>query len=158
MLFNSIFDFFENTPPLPHRLMGLDIGEKTIGVAVSNSGCTLASPLKTVTYKKITGALPELKKIKEDYGVQSLVIGYPLNMDGSEGDRCDFIKKIAAELASALSMSAMLWDERMSTVSAERTLIDLDMSRNKRKKNIDAHAASIILQSFLDRLSNTPKA
>ncbi len=152
MLFLSIFDFFENAPKLPHRLMGLDIGEKTIGVAISNSDCTMASPLKIVNYSKISSAAIDLKKIKEEYGTKSLVIGYPLNMDSSEGERCEFVSKISTQLVQALEMPALLWDERMSTLSAERAMISLDVSRSKRKKNIDAHAASIILQSFLDRL------
>ncbi len=138
------------------RLLGLDIGERTIGVALSDSGHSIATPLKLIERTKFTKDILELKKIITDYSVGGYVLGYPVNMDGTEGPRCDSIKDFGREMANHREVFGAdpwiaLWDERLSTVSVNKFLIgDVDMSRTKRKQNVDKLAAQFILQGALD--------
>ena len=135
------------------RLMGLDVGSKTIGVALSDLGRTIATPTATVRRRKFTADAQALGGIIEDNQVGGLVIGLPLNMDGSEGPRCQSVRQFAANLLGRIDIPTAFWDERLSTVSAERVLIEADMSRKRRAQVIDKMAAAIILQGALDRLS-----
>lgn len=142
--------------PKNARLLGLDIGERTIGVALSDSGHSIATPLKLIERTKFTKDILELKKIIQDYGVRGYVLGYPVNMDGMEGPRCESIKHFAQEMGNHPDIFGdnpwiALWDERLSTVSVNKFLIEeRDMSRTKRKQNVDKLAAQFILQGALD--------
>lgn len=150
MIFKNFSDFQKSVAPMPHRLLALDVGTKTVGVAVSDSQCRMSSPLKTVIKHPQFIEVKELQSIIAEYSVKSLIVGYPLHMNGDEGDRCAYVEKYAQQLSERIGLPILFWDERMSTVSAERFLLDGDMSRAKRKTHIDAVAASVILQSFLD--------
>ncbi len=142
------------------RLMGLDLGTKTIGVAVSNQDQTIASAVTTIQRSKFSRDLEELGKIAKEYDIGGIVLGWPLNMDGSAGPRCDATRSFADELAKypqALGMEPgtdmwiALFDERLSTSTVEDFLVkDVDMSRTKRKQVIDKLAAQVILQNALD--------
>lgn len=150
MIYKTFLEFKENVTSLPHRFLCLDVGTKTIGVAVSDSKATIASSLKTLPAKG--DVVNELRKITESYEVKSIIVGYPLHMNGDISEKCAYVEKIAEHIQSQLNLPILLWDERMSTLSAERILLEADMSRAKRKQHIDALAAGIILQSFLDFL------
>ena len=135
------------------RLMGLDLGSKTIGAALSDLGRTIATPTVTLRRGKFKADAQALRAIIEENDVGGLVIGLPLNMDGSEGPRCQSVRQFAANLLAEFDIAIAFWDERLSTVSAERSLLEADMSRKRRGEVIDKMAAAIILQGALDRLS-----
>jgi putative holliday junction resolvase len=134
------------------RIFGLDLGTKTIGLALSDGLLTVASPLRTIHRTKFTKDANELLKLSEKLDVFALVIGLPLNMDGSEGPRAQSTRAFARNLAPILPLPVAFWDERLSTVAAERFLLEADYSRRKRAAKIDATAASLILQGALDRM------
>ncbi len=139
------------------RVLGLDLGEKTIGLAISDSGLSLASPLETIRRSKFTKDAAALAAIIEDRNVGALVIGLPVNMDGSEGPRCQSVRTFAENLASIANvmLPAAFWDERLSTSAVQRFLVDeADMTRQRRGEVVDKMAAAYILQGALDRLSN----
>jgi putative Holliday junction resolvase len=133
-------------------LMGLDPGTKTIGTAFCDAGWRFASPGKTLPRGKFARDKAALEALAVERGVTGLVIGLPLNMDGSEGPRAQANRAFARNLA-VLGLPILLWDERWSTASAERSLIDQDMSRARRADRIDAAAAAVILQAAIDALS-----
>jgi putative Holliday junction resolvase len=138
--------------PAVGAVMGLDFGEKTIGVAVSDRMRSVASPLETVRRAKFTldaGRLMEIAAAREIAGV---VIGLPLNMDGTEGPRCQSTRAFARNLERLTPLPIAFWDERLSTVAAERALLEADTSRKRRGEVIDHVAAGVILQGALDRL------
>ncbi len=135
------------------RLMGLDLGSKTIGMALSDLGRTIATPAVTLRRGKFKADAQALRGLIEENDVGGLIIGLPLNMDGSEGPRCQSVRQFAANLLAEFDIAIAFWDERLSTVSAERTLLAADMSRKRRAEVIDKMAAAIILQGALDRLS-----
>ena len=139
--------------PAHARLLGLDLGTKTIGLALSDVERRIASPLETIQRVKFGLDAAALLKIAEKHAVAGLVIGLPLNMDGSEGPRAQSSRAYARNLAAALELPVLLWDERWSTASAERGLIDQDMSRAKRATRIDSAAAAVILQGAIDALA-----
>lgn len=137
------------------RLLGLDLGEKTIGLALSNSDLTLASPLHTIRRRKFTEDAMVLGELCREREVGGLVVGLPLNMDGSEGTRARSTKQFARNLIeiAGLGLPVALWDERLSTAAVERFLIDeADMSRRRRGEVVDKMAAAFILQGALDAL------
>jgi putative holliday junction resolvase len=134
------------------RLLGLDLGEKTVGLALSDPGLTVASPITTIRRTKFTADATELLRIAADRQVGGLVIGLPLNMDGSEGPRCQSVRQFAVNLTKLQDLPILFWDERLSTVAVERNMIDADMSRAKRAKVVDQAAAAFILQGVLDAL------
>ncbi len=139
------------------RLLGLDLGEKTIGLAISDSGLSLASPLETIRRSKFTKDAAALGALIQERNVGALVIGLPVNMDGSEGPRCQSVRTFAENLASIANvmLPAAFWDERLSTSAVQRFLIDeADMTRQRRGEVVDKMAAAYILQGALDRLSN----
>ena len=138
--------------PAHARLLGLDLGTKTIGTALCDAGWRFATAGKTLPRGKFTRDLEELRKLAKDRSVAGIVLGLPLNMDGSEGPRAQSARAYARNLAP-LGLPVLLWDERWSTASAERDLIAQDWSRAKRAERIDSHAAAVILQAALDALS-----
>jgi len=134
------------------RLIGLDLGEKTIGMAVSDPGLSLASPIGTIQRTKFTPDAKELIRVIDDRGVAGLVIGLPINMDGSEGPRCQSVRSFAKDLLRLRELPIAFWDERLSTMAVERAMIAADMTRKKRAKAVDTAAAAWILQGALDAL------
>lgn len=134
-------------------LLALDLGTRTIGTALCDAGWRFASADKTLPRGKFGRDREVLADLVAARSVRGLVIGLPRNMDGSEGPRAQASRAYARNLAGGLDLPVLLWDERWSTVSAERSLIEQDMSRAKRKDRIDAHAAAVILQAAIDALS-----
>jgi putative holliday junction resolvase len=141
---------------MPERgsLLGLDLGTKTIGVAVSDPDRKLAAPVITIARARFASDAERLLKLAEEQRAVGFVLGLPLNMDGSEGPRAQATRAFARNLAKLTALPIGLWDERLSTAAVERVLIEADASRRKRKAVIDQHAAAYILQGALDRLSH----
>ena len=135
------------------RLLGLDMGTKTIGLALSDVSCSIATPLATIARAKFSSDLKKLAEVIHENNVSALVIGLPVNMDGSEGPRAQSVRAFARNLGATLPLPVVFWDERLSTVAVERTLIEADASRRRRKQVVDKMAASFILQGALDRLA-----
>ncbi|MEQ1952633.1 Holliday junction resolvase RuvX [Mesorhizobium sp. CN2-181] len=133
-------------------LAGLDLGEKTIGVAVSDRGLSFAHPRPVILRKKFTADAEALLKLLASEQTGAIVIGLPVNMDGSEGPRVQATRAFVRNMQRLTDLPFAYWDERLSTVAAERTLIEMDFSREKRKGKIDSAAAAFILQGVLDRL------
>lgn len=145
-----------DTPEFVHetrgrRLLGLDLGTKTIGIAVSDSLWTVASPLSTIKREKFAKDAQALIAACETQETGGLVLGLPLNMDGSEGPRAQATRAFQRNLEKFSSLPVTFWDERLSTVAAERALLEADASRAKRARVIDSIAASLILQGALER-------
>ena len=134
------------------RLMGLDLGAKTMGVAVSDVSRTIATARTTIRRTRLSRDIETLRAMIAADGIGGIVVGLPVNMDGSEGPRAQSARDTAARLADALGLPVALWDERLSTVAAERPLLDADLSRRKRARVVDRVAAAYILQGALDRL------
>ncbi len=133
------------------RLLGLDVGTKTIGLALSDVTCKVATPFDTIRRAKFAGDARTIGAIAAEHGVGGLVIGLPLSMDGTEGRRCQSVRQFAANLLQRVGLDAAFWDERLSTAAVERMLIgEADMSRKRRAKVIDKAAAAYILQGALD--------
>ena len=139
-------------------LLGLDLGTKTIGVAVSDPDRKLATGIETIQRKTFTADAARLLKLAAERNVVGFILGLPINMDASEGPRAQSTRAFARNFAKLTELAIGLWDERLSTVAVERELIDMDMSRAKRAKVIDEHAAIFILQGALDRLATLRKA
>jgi putative holliday junction resolvase len=135
-------------------LIGLDLGTKTIGVAVSDPDRCLATGVTTVQRKAFKADAARLIDIAKERTAVGFVLGLPINMDGSEGPRAQSTRAFARNFAALTSLAIALWDERLSTAAVERELIGMDMSRARRAEVIDEHAAIFILQGALDRLSN----
>ncbi len=138
---------------LPGALMGLDLGTKTIGVAVSDGLRITATALETVRRTKFSADAARLEEIIAGRGIAAIVLGLPRNMDGSEGPRCQSTRAFARNLAARIAQPIAFWDERLSTVAAERALLEADSSRKRRSEVIDKVAAAFILQGALDRLA-----
>jgi len=139
--------------PAVGALVGLDLGDKTIGVAISDPMRGIASPLRTIRRRKFTLDAAELLDLVRARQVTGLILGLPLNMDGSEGPRVQSTRAFARNLSALTAQPIGFWDERLSTVAAERALLDADLSRARRAQVIDHVAAGVILQGFLDRLA-----
>ncbi|NIZ60699.1 Holliday junction resolvase RuvX [Sedimentitalea sp. CY04] len=153
MIHDEIEDFATSLPT--HRaLMGLDLGDKTVGVAVSDLMGTVATPLETVRRKKFTVDAARLLEIIKDRDIGGIVLGLPRNMDGTEGPRCQKTRAFARNLSRLTELPIGFWDERLSTVAAERALLEADTSRKRRSEVIDHVAASYILQGVLDRMAH----
>ena len=144
---------FREALPAGGVLLGLDLGTKTIGTALCDAGWRFASAGKTLARGKFGADRLALAGLVAERGVVGVVIGLPLNMDGSEGPRAQSSRAYARNLAGALGLPVLLWDERWSTASAERGLIEQDMSRAKRAGRIDSAAAAVILQAAIDGLA-----
>ena len=142
--------------PSGGRLAGLDVGTKTIGLATCDAGWSYASPVETLKRTKFTGDLEALKGFIAKHGIVGLVVGLPLNLDGTDSPRTQSVRAFARNLAP-LALPILLWDERWSTVAVERAMIEADMSRAKRAEKVDAHAAAHILQGAIDALVNLPR-
>lgn len=135
------------------RLLGLDLGDKTVGLAVSDPALTLASPLETIRRKKFTIDAEALLAIVDREGIGGLVLGYPVSMDGTEGPRCQSTRQFARNLERLRDLPMALWDERLSTAAVERLLTsEADLSRARRAQVVDKMAAAYILQGALDSL------
>lgn len=147
----SLEDFIAAVPDRT-RLLGLDLGTKTIGLALSDLGRGIASPMETIRRKKFTLDAEQLLKICSEQGVGGLVLGLPLNMDGTEGPRVQATRAFTRNLAPKTDLPMTFWDERLSTAAVTRTLLEADSSRAKRAEVVDKMAAAYILQGFLDRL------
>lgn len=139
--------------PKGHPLIGLDLGTKTIGVAVSDRLLTVATPLLTIKRTKFTADAAQLLEIANQRQIGGIVLGLPINMDGSEGPRAQSTRAFARNFARLTDLPIGLWDERLSTAAVERELIAADVSRARRARVIDEHAAIFILQGALDRLA-----
>jgi putative Holliday junction resolvase len=135
------------------RLIGLDLGTKTIGTALSDPGLTIATPLRTIRRTKFGKDAAELLDLCERENVGAIVLGLPVNMNGTEGPRAQATRAFARNLERMTDLPIALWDERWSTAAAERAMIEADLSRAKRAARIDAAAAGFILQGVLDRLA-----
>ncbi len=136
------------------RSLALDIGDKTIGIAASDLLNITAQGVKTIKRTSSKEDLKQLGELISQYDAKILVIGYPKNMNGTEGERCELVKKFAEKISKIYpDIKQVFWDERLSTVAAEKNLIAADVSRAKRKKVIDKMAAVYILQGYLDSLN-----
>jgi putative Holliday junction resolvase len=141
--------------PAAERLLGLDLGEKTIGLAISDRDHRVASPLETLRRAKFTQDAAALAVVCAERRVGGLVLGLPINMDGSEGPRCQSVRQFARNLerVAGLDLPVAFWDERLSTAAVERLLVqEADMSRRRRAQVVDKMAAAYILQGALDSL------
>ncbi len=138
------------------RILGLDVGSKTIGVAVSDELGWTAQGLKTIQIQEDEqkSGIPELEEIIREYGIEKIIVGLPKNMNGTIGPRGEISLQFAKLLKNRFSLPVELWDERLTTMAAELILLTADVSRKKRKKVIDKMAASLILQSYLDSLGS----
>ncbi len=134
------------------RLMGVDLGSKTVGLALSDVSLTVATPLETIKRTKFTADVARLLALTAEHGVGGLVVGLPLNMDGSEGPRCQSTRAFVRNLEKLTELPVVFQDERMSTQAVTRTLLDADTSRARRAELVDKMAAAYILQGALERL------
>ncbi|MBM3535059.1 MAG: Holliday junction resolvase RuvX [Alphaproteobacteria bacterium] len=134
------------------RLLGLDLGTKTIGLAIADATLSIATPLETIKRTKFNKDADELFKVVDGRQVGALVLGLPLNMDGSEGPRCQSVRQFAANLMAKREIEIAFWDERLSTAAVTRTLLDADASRKRRGEVVDKMAAAFILQGALDAI------
>ncbi len=151
MIHDTFEDFAAALPPMS-ALAGLDLGEKTIGVAVSDRIGAVATPLETVRRKKFGVDSARLLEIIKARDLSGILLGLPRNMDGTEGPRCQSTRAFARNLSRLTELPIGFWDERLSTVAAERALLEADTSRRRRAEVIDHVAASYILQGALDRM------
>ena len=151
-MIHDVFEEFAAACPPMTALVGLDLGDKTIGVAVSDRLGSVATPLETIRKKKFTQDSARLMEIVAHRGIGAILLGLPRNMDGSEGPRCQSTRAFARNLAGLTDLPIGFWDERLSTVAAERALLEADTSRKRRAEVIDHVAAAYILQGALDRM------
>jgi putative Holliday junction resolvase len=151
-----ILPLIEAAVHLPARgaLIGLDLGTKTIGVAVSDPDRKLATGVVTVTRKNFTADAAQVLALAVERSATGFVLGLPVNMDGTEGPRAQSTRAFARNFSKLTELPIAFWDERLSTAAVERGLIEADMRRDRRKEVIDQHAAMYILQGALDRLAN----
>ncbi len=136
------------------RLLGLDIGAKTVGLALSDATLTVATPLQTLRRTRFTHDLELLRGIAAEHDVGGLVLGLPVNMDGSEGRACQSVRNFAGELLRRWEVPLAFWDERLSTAAVTRTLLEADLSRRRRAEVVDKLAAAYILQGALDAMAH----
>lgn len=138
--------------PRNARLLGVDVGEKTLGLALSDTTLAIASPLQTLRRGRFSSDVETLKALIAKHAVGGIVVGLPINMDGSEGPRCQSVRAFAANLLARIDLPLAFWDERLSTVAVTRTMLEADLSRARRAKLVDKMAAAYILQGLLDRI------
>lgn len=136
------------------RLLGLDLGEKTIGLALADATLTVATPLETIRRTKFTADAIALEKVIAERRVGALVLGLPIDMHGGEGPRCQSVRQFATNLLARHDLPVAFWDERLSTVAVTRAMLDADLSRKRRGEVVDKAAAAYILQGVLDRLAS----
>ena len=150
----------EDLPPLlarEARLLGLDVGTKTVGMALSDVTRSIATPYHTIRRTKFTEDAQVIAAAINEHAVGAVVIGLPINLDGSEGPRAQSTRAFARNLAARIEVPILFWDERLSTAAVERHLIEADASRKRRAQVIDRMAAAYILQGALDRLKRLSK-
>ena len=133
------------------RALGLDVGERRIGAALSDPEGILATPLEAIDVQSHDQALERIVALACEHGVDRVVVGLPISMDGTLGPQAQRVKSFADALAERVGLPVLTWDERLSTVAAGRVLADAGVKRGKRKKRIDSVAASLVLQGYLDR-------
>lgn len=153
MLIATAKEFAAALPPKT-RLLGLDVGEKTIGLALSDDGRRIATPMETIARGKFSKDAEALTRIIKEQNVGGLVVGYPINMDGSLGPRTQSTRAFVSNLGKIIALPMLLWDERMTTMAAERAMLEADLSRQKRAEKVDKLAAGYMLQGFLDGMNN----
>jgi len=136
------------------RLIGLDLGSKRIGVSICDEKQLIATPYKTIHKSKNNELIEELKNIIQDNDIKAIIIGYPLNMDGSSGSSAQSVNDVSKNIDKEIDVDVCLWDERLSTVGAFNLSSQLDVNVSKREKNIDQNAAAFILQGAIDYLNN----
>ncbi len=141
--------------PAGQRLMGLDVGTKTIGLALSDGTWMVATPLETLKRTTFSRDSARLMARIADHDVGGLIVGLPRNMDGSEGPRAQSIRAFVRNMQAKTSVPIVLWDERLSTAAVTRTLLDADVSRKRRRELVDKMAAAYILQGALDFIANS---
>ena len=152
-IFNNLENFFSEIPE-NYPLLGLDVGEKTIGIAVSDNSKSFAVGIKTIFRTKFKIDSEEIREIILKRNVCGVIIGLPINMDGTEGRKCQSIRAFARNLSKSIYAPITFWDERLSSISASKIMINNKKSIKKKKKLIDQIAAIIILQNALDRMKN----
>lgn len=150
----AILDLFSLADAVPRgsRLIGVDLGTKTIGLALSDVMWTIASPLETIRRVKFTPDVAQLLEIAERHGAGALVFGLPKNLDGTEGPRAQSTRAFVRNMLPKTALPVVFWDERLSTQAVNRTLLEADASRARRAELVDKMAAAYILQGALDRL------
>ena len=136
------------------RLIGLDLGSKRIGVSICDEKQLIATPYKTIHKSKNNELIEELKNIIQENDIKAIIIGYPLNMDGSSGSSAQSVNDVSKNIDKEIDVDVCLWDERLSTVGAFNLSNQLDVNVSKREKNIDQNAAAFILQGAIDYLNN----
>ena len=136
------------------RLIGLDLGSKRIGVSICDEKQLIATPYKTIHKSKNNELIMELKNIIQENDIKAIIIGYPLNMDGSSGSSAQSVNDVSKNIDKKIDVDVCLWDERLSTVGAFNLSSQLDVNVSKREKNIDQNAAAFILQGAIDYLNN----
>lgn len=132
--------------------MGIDPGTKTLGIAISDSLRTIATPMETIKRTKFSKDMQRLTHILQEQQICGMIIGYPVNMDGSEGPRCQSVRQFAQNVTQHTDIPILLWDERLSTAAVERTMLEADLSRKRRSELVDKLAAAYILQGVLDAI------
>jgi putative Holliday junction resolvase len=142
--------------PRGARLIGIDVGSKTLGLALSDTTRKIASALVTLRRSRLGADLHRLLEIAAEHGVGGFVVGLPLKLDGSEGPRAQATRAFVRNLAKATPLAILCWDERLSTAAAERVLLEADTSRRRRAAVVDKVAATLILQGALDRMNHSP--
>ena len=147
-----IFTLDELSLPPNTRLLGIDLGEKTIGLALSDTLLTVATPMETLKRGKFTADAAKIEAIVTAHGIGGMVLGLPLNMDGSAGPSAQAARAFGRNLANRFALPIVLWDERLSTAAVTRTLLDADASRKRRSEVVDKMAAAYILQGALELL------
>ena len=136
------------------RVLGVDVGDKTIGLALSDVTRRIATPMETIRRGKFTRDAERLAALVAEHDVGALVIGLPVNMDGTEGPRCQSVRQFAANILERMEIEIAFWDERLSTAAVTRTMLEADLSRARRRRIVDKMAAAYILQGALDFLRN----
>lgn len=157
-LITDDIEAFAAVLPRDRALLGLDLGTKTLGVATSDLRRSVASPVETIRRTKFTVDAKALIALADGREAAGFVLGLPRNMDGSEGPRCQSTRAFARNLSKLSDLPITFWDERLSTVAVERTLLEADQSRKRRAEVIDKMAAAFILQGLLDRLEHLKRA
>lgn len=150
MLYEDIAQFSANLTK-NGRIMSLDVGDKTIGLAISDRMRSIATPLSTIRRSKFKKDMTVLQSSISEHDVVGLIVGLPLNMDGSSGPRVQSTRTFISNLSKHIDLPIALWDERLSTVAVQRTMLDADLSRARRAELVDKLAASYMLQGFLDQ-------
>ena len=145
---------FKKKQSVTSRLIGIDLGTKRIGIAICDENQKIATPFKTINKNKLKDVIVELKQIIEENNIKGIIIGNPINMDGSYGKSSQSAHDISENISKNINLPVCMWDERLSTVGAFNLSSQLDINVNKREKNIDQNAAAFILQGAIDFLNN----